>query len=233
MKYILYKDTKLRKGGRSIKKMSDKEFAEKAKSFILSNCSDYTKERIEKTENIGKIVRRLPEAIRQIYWNDKKAKNTIKKDFKGISPDWENFDVVGGIRHVKGAPYITMYIGGDWENPICVMVYHDGKEFRCYVPKKGNVYREDTKRLFGNNDETDDEYVFNQLVKQGDLKKEDKEKKCSGLSYNINYDLNSCIEDFSERVELKESVDNKRMYEMYDRIMLEVSKVVKESLDMI
>ena len=219
--YSLYNNIKLRKGGRKIAKLSETQFVEKAKAFILNVCKDdtYTVDKINNTNAANKIIATLPRAVRQSYYDDK---STIHKDFKDIKPDWENFDICGSLRTVKGCPYIIMYAGGDWECPICIMVYHDGKQFRCYIPEKGNAYRKDVKRLFGNYDPkydhksetytdewkdggktivSDDMYAFKQLVKDGILNKEKDLNKLRGLGRNIDYDINKCIEDFSSRVE--------------------------------
>lgn len=219
--YSLYNNIKLRKGGRKIAKLSETQFVEKAKAFILNVCKDdeYTVEKINNTNASNKIIAKLPRAVRQSYYDDK---STIHKDFKDIKPDWENFEISGSLRTVKGCPYIIMYAGGDWECPICIMVYHDGKQFRCYIPEKGNAYRKDVKRLFGNCDAkydhksetyidewkdggktivSDDMYAFKQLVKDGILDKEKDINKLRGLGRNIDYDINKCIEDFSSRVE--------------------------------
>lgn len=219
--YSLYNNIKLRKGGRKIAKLSETQFVEKAKAFILNVCKDdtYTVDKINNTNAVNKIIAKLPRAVRQSYYDDK---STIHKDFKDIKPDWENFDICGSLRTVKGCPYIIMYAGGDWECPICIMVYHDGKQFRCYIPEKGNAYRKDVKRLFGNYDPkydhksetytdewkdggktivSDDMYAFKQLVKDGILNKEKDLNKLRGLGRNIDYDINKCIEDFSSRVE--------------------------------
>lgn len=219
--YSLYNNIKLRKGGRKIAKLSETQFVEKAKAFILNVCKDdeYTVEKINNTNASNKIIATLPRAVRQSYYDDK---STIHKDFKDIKPDWENFEISGSLRTVKGCPYIIMYAGGDWECPICIMVYHDGKQFRCYIPEKGNAYRKDVKRLFGNCDPkydhksetytdewkkggktfiSDDMYAFKQLVKDGILNKEKDINKLRGLGRNIEFDTKQCIEDFSSRVE--------------------------------
>ena len=219
--YSLYNNIKLRKGGRKIAKLSETQFVEKAKAFILNVCKDdeYTVEKINNTNASNKIIATLPRAVRQSYYDDK---STIHKDFKDIKPDWENFEISGSLRTVKGCPYIIMYAGGDWECPICIMVYHDGKQFRCYIPEKGNAYRKDVKRLFGNCDAkydhksetytdewkdggktivSDDMYAFKQLVKDGILNKEKDLNKLRGLGRNIEFDTKQCIEDFSSRVE--------------------------------
>lgn len=226
--YSLYNNIKLRKGGRKIAKLSETQFVEKAKAFILNVCKDdtYTVDKINNTNAANKIIASLPRAVRQSYYDDK---STIHKDFKDIKPDWENYEISGSLRTVKGCPYIIMYAGGDWECPICIMVYHDGKQFRCYIPEKGNAYRKDVKRLFGNCDPkydhksetytdewkkggktfiSDDKYAFDQLVKDGILDKEKDINKLRGLGRNIEFDTKQCIEDFSSRVEpisIKES----------------------------
>lgn len=257
MKYKLYTDAKLRKGGRNIAKLSEQQFADKVKELAtkIFKEGDWVFDKINNTSSSAKIIGYLPSVIRKIYWDDKKGETKIKQDFKGITPDWENYDKVGNLRTVKGAPYIIMSVGGDWETPLCVMVYHDGKEFRCYIPEKGNTYRKDTKCLLGNidplyNSETgeyntyewnkggkhyisDSLYVFNQLVKQGDLDKNDTDK-ISGLAKTIDYDTNMCIEDFSERVEVKavkENLNNMNTKKLYESIMQSVSKEIKTVLN--
>jgi len=138
-----------------------------------------------------------------------------------------------------------MMVGGDWECPLCVMIYYDGKQFRCYIPEKGNAYRKDTKRLFGNCDASydsktetytdewkkngttyvsDDKYAFNELVKEGILDKEKDKDKLRGLGRNIEFDTKKCIEDFTSRVEpisVKES---------YHRISSNDIKMIYESI---
>lgn len=258
--YSLYNDAKLRQGGRTIAKMSEKQFAEKAKKFILDACKDdsWIKEKLENTEAINRIIQYLPRAIRTIILNDHKGDSskvttTIGKDFKGIRPDWENHDLYGGLRTVKGAPYVIMHVGGDWECPVAVFIYHDGKEFRCYIPNKGNVYREDLKICFGNLDAdydsntktyndmikstkykkevpSDDKYAFDLLCKDGTLDKEKDKDKMRGLGRSLEPDYDKCIEDFTARVDVK-PLKESRNQELYNKIMLSVAKIVKRKLD--
>ena len=105
--YSLYNNIKLRKGGRKIAKLSETQFVEKAKAFILNVCKDdeYTVEKINNTNASNKIIATLPRAVRQSYYDDK---STIHKDFKDIKPDWENFEISGSLRTVKGCPYIII-----------------------------------------------------------------------------------------------------------------------------
>ena len=105
--YSLYNNIKLRKGGRKIAKLSETQFVEKAKAFILNVCKDdtYTVDKINNTNAANKIIATLPRAVRQSYYDDK---STIHKDFKDIKPDWENFEISGSLRTVKGCPYIII-----------------------------------------------------------------------------------------------------------------------------
>lgn len=241
--YSIHNNVQLRKGGRTIAKISEQEFASKAKNFILSSCKDnsWIIDKVQSTDNSKRIINYLPSAIRNIVYNDKKANNIITKDFKGIKPDWENYDIVGGLRTINGAPYIIIEVGGDWECPLAVFVYYDGSQFRCYIPKKGNAYRDDLKICFGNHDAyhgeiysnpkkkilSDDEYAFRQLCKEGILDKEKDIDKKSGLGRNISINIKYCIEDFSERVDVK---GLKESYNDIDRIM---NESIKKHLDIL
>ena len=60
--YSLYNNIKLRKGGRKIAKLSETQFVEKAKAFILNVCKDdtYTVDKINNTNASNKIIATLP-----------------------------------------------------------------------------------------------------------------------------------------------------------------------------
>lgn len=57
--------------------------------------------------------------------------------------------------------YIGCYAGGDWEYPVSFLVYldKDGKTFRGYIPKEGNVWNYDTKQAFGNDEDADAKFL--------------------------------------------------------------------------
>lgn len=54
----------------------------------------------------------------------------------------------------SGLSFLGVSANGDWECPVCFIIYHDGSELRGYVPDKGNpwdrnameAYREDDVR---------------------------------------------------------------------------------------
>lgn len=45
--------------------------------------------------------------------------------------------------------------GGDWEIPVYMIMYWDGKEIRGYIPEDGNTFKASTRMAYGN-DEDDD-----------------------------------------------------------------------------
>lgn len=55
-----------------------------------------------------------------------------------------------GIHTLKnGLVILGAMVGGDWEEPLFLCVYHDGKSFRLYIPHYGNTFNLTTKSAFG------------------------------------------------------------------------------------
>lgn len=74
--------------------------------------------------------------------------------------------------------------GGDWEFPICFVLYNGTSGIRAYIPEKGNVYNKKRKCAYGSeNDEEEDydedivalefnqEEIFNDILNRIKLKK--------------------------------------------------------------
>lgn len=55
--------------------------------------------------------------------------------------------------------YLIM-VGGDWEYPVAVFMYYDGKDFRAYVPKDGNSYNKKYKCAYGSEPNKIDREAF-------------------------------------------------------------------------
>lgn len=79
----------------------------------------------------------------------------IAKDWSKIQFDCENMMLEGFESTPLGIPYVRLLCGGDWESPVHAIIYFDGKNFRGYVPTKGNTFNPKTKVAYGN--EMDDE----------------------------------------------------------------------------
>lgn len=81
---------------------------------------------------------------------------TAHDDVQKIRFDYENvfverFDIMS-----NGVPFALISAGGDWEVPLVFVFYFDGKQFRGYVPKDGNIYNRTLKQAYGNANEDED-----------------------------------------------------------------------------
>ena len=212
-------------GGRQAPAISEKEYLDKLTDFVEQYKEDYD-------DTSGAIWGPALKIIRRMYM-DKKSENWIKKDFKGIHFNWENYDIVGDVRTTKGIPYQLFNAHGDWEIPVYFMVYYDGKKIRVYDLKQalGNVYKaqRDIK--------TDDEYVYEQLLKDKLIDKKDNGP--GGISEHIVADKDLMIKDFSNRLEVKKKSTNERFDSETERLRRTIledvckyfQKKINESLD--
>lgn len=73
-------------------------------------------------------------------------------------PGFTKYDLKGlmgypvGFRVLKNEmPCLFINAGGDWESPICFVLYWDGKQIRAYIPDYGNVWNKELKSAYGNN----------------------------------------------------------------------------------
>ena len=52
----------------------------------------------------------------------------------------------------NGMPCLFVQAGGDWEFPICFVIYYDGSKLRGYIPSDGNLWNRKFKSAFGNDE---------------------------------------------------------------------------------
>ena len=87
----------------------------------------------------------------------------VEKDIKKVQFDFENWEISGGYMGYPCGykminpdfPVLFVNAGGDWETPICFIIYWDGKDLRGYVPSKGNIFNSITNTAFGSDEESD------------------------------------------------------------------------------
>ena len=101
-----------------------------------------------KLEDVG-IPHELPEAVMD--------------DLKKVQFDWENYEygngqgyngcenITGFNTTPGGLPFLGVTAGGDWEVPVFLIVYYDGKKLRGYIPTDGNTWNTKAKAAYGNN----------------------------------------------------------------------------------
>lgn len=78
-------------------------------------------------------------------WNIK-----FNKDLEKYTRDLENMEIRSWGLTTDNVPYIECKTYGDWEQPTCVYFYYDGKNFRGYIPERGNCVNLLAKAAFGN-----------------------------------------------------------------------------------
>lgn len=67
-----------------------------------------------------------------------------------------------GPRYFGKIPAVGCYAGGDWEFPVFFLIFleEDGKTLRAYIPKEGNIWNYDSKEAFGNNEDSDRDFLL-------------------------------------------------------------------------
>lgn len=85
----------------------------------------------------------------------------VSADLDKVSFDTENIecnaeygdgydkDVIGYHVLENGFEFVGFIAGGDWEDPLCFIIYHDGNRLRGYIPVCGNTYNTDFDCAFG------------------------------------------------------------------------------------
>lgn len=89
----------------------------------------------------------------------------LEKDLNKVSFNMENYEYETGCGYMgypcgyvtlpSGLPVLFVNAGGDWETPVCFVLYWDGNSVRGYIPKDGNVYDKEKKCAFSNDADED------------------------------------------------------------------------------
>ena len=87
----------------------------------------------------------------------------IAKDLSKVNFDFENYTSfeyqenysnypVGYMELKSGFHTFFVNAGGDWEFPICFVLYWGNKKLRAYIPKDGNAWNKKEKCAYGSED---------------------------------------------------------------------------------
>ena len=60
--------------------------------------------------------------------------------------------------------YLGVMAGGDWEEPVYFIIYWDGAKLRAYIPNDGNPWNEINKMPFGNDENSDIDYLVHKKI---------------------------------------------------------------------
>ena len=119
----------------------------------------------------------------------------VRKDIK-YDVDFEN----GYIDHrgttKDGIDYLAILIHGDWEEPVAIFVYWDGKKYRGYVPTRGNAINTINRSAFGNDEDADNEYCTKYLGLKDYY-------GCDGCAFGLPINWDACKEEFETRLVAK------------------------------
>ena len=96
----------------------------------------------------------IEHAIKGAYFDN------VMEDLSKIVFNFENITFSGkyfgtdlvdwfGPQQIGELTFIGGYAGGDWEQAVAFIIYHDGKDWRGYVPNKGNSYNHISKTAYG------------------------------------------------------------------------------------
>lgn len=73
----------------------------------------------------------------------------VLKDMAKVDVCTENVVFQDFLMGSNGVPCCWFLVGGDWEYPVFMMLYWDGKDFRCYIPTYGNTFDPKEKVAYG------------------------------------------------------------------------------------
>jgi len=123
----------------------------------------------------------------------------IEEDLRKVNFDCENISAdpkdsntpgyIGLNTLPNGLTYLGVTAGGDWENPLFFAIYWDGAKLRGYIPESGNPWNTDTKRAYGNDEDSDEK----NLRKRGYSSRDDAQ-----------FDFSKISEDMQNRIQYKE-----------------------------
>lgn len=176
----------INKDGRTTIKTTPKQLEDKIKELWKINRSN------EEYRNFKSAIHQL-----MSYPKGNKGLNQYSKDISKVKFDGENFEVIGDIRtNSNGISYIIAESNGDWEIPLLIFIYYDGKDIRGYIPTYGNTFDRKRKIAFGNDDKSDYEFIDNEF-------KDDKNVASPyDIRNHLKFNIDACIKDFNKHIKL-------------------------------
>jgi hypothetical protein len=160
-------DAKIRCGGRKTTKISENELIELLFKRAVSVAEDIASLEDLIPEDEDELPEKLSaeEILEDEQYSMAAIISTLMSDDSTVIHDnkyivgTENVLVAGdgepenhlmGLRTLSnGLTFYGFKIGADWEIPIFMMLYYDGKSIRLYVPTYGNCVNTDLKCAFG------------------------------------------------------------------------------------
>lgn len=157
--------------------ISKEDFLEKIKKIAINIEENYELPK-KVGDDLNKVV--FDWENHTLHFDEEKNKFDNK--------NFANYEV--GYKELKPG-FHTFFVnaGGDWEYPICFILYWDGSSIRAYIPEEGNVYNKTYKTAYGSEGDTK---IKN--LPDVDWNGEDKDQE---------YDYDKMIQDIESRIILK------------------------------
>lgn len=128
-----------------------------------------------------------------------KLNKHVKEDLRKYDVDRENIQDEFTLGTTKtGIDYLSGWVCGDWEAPVLIFLYWDGKHYRGYIPLKGNAINPINKSAFGNDEDEDIKY----FKKEHGCTDEELEDVYDYIQNSVEYSFKDCLEDFESRLEI-------------------------------
>lgn len=101
-------------------------------------------------------------------WNNETLQDIIDLNFCPLyneidnlySVDAENWEIYGynitgfgGYKVLNNIPILEFGCGGDWEEPVHLVLYWDGSEIKCYAPENGNTFNKKYRTAYGSEED--------------------------------------------------------------------------------
>ncbi len=136
------------------------------------------------TENIGYGWHSETEPVIDAWMN---SNTPVFTNWAGLI----SYITIGNGPEALKVPVIKVNFGGDWEIPICAVIYLGKRHLRFYTPKVGNVFNALSNDAFGNDEQLDDNYC-----KQLGYTYDDIMEQCDFDEKSMEQDIASCFIPF-------------------------------------
>ena len=173
----------------------DDEIKEKLSNIILN--PDFKVKaggRFAPTGGKAKLDLLNEDDLYEMFEDDPKFEQ-VRKDIK-YDVDFENVSLDHKGTTKSGIDYLALLINGDWEEPVALFVYWDGKKYRGYIPTRGNAINTINKSAFGNDEDADNEYCTKYLGLKDYY-------GCDGCKFGLPINWDACLEEFETRLVVK------------------------------
>lgn len=156
-------NVKLKHGGRTAVKISKDELWKKIVARARAINED-----LEEEEDQGFDSENDYAFISELICCDPIISKDIKFaiDCENILTACDSDDDRLGMQTCKDLTYYALAMGGDWEIPVFMIIYYDGKKLRAYIPSYGNLVNLDCKCAFGSEGSVIDDNQAEKLLKK-------------------------------------------------------------------